>query len=204
MPAMHDDVWDDETGDWKPDEWDRKVHAVLAWRDRVADSVDGPLPEVGSPEWAAADERTQAASHARHERAAGLARGRAVSDRMAAEAARRAADRADQQAIAAEWARRGYGRDPLATSVRAQREAAHARRTEAPKPWDDDYTTSFPADPAVPAQRTASDTRGCVQRAATAVACAAAGRAVRAAVTELPRARGRVDDEVDGHADVHS
>jgi hypothetical protein len=200
MPAMHDDVWDDEADDWKPDEWDRKVHAVLAWRDRVADSVDGPVPEFGSPEWAAADEHTQAAAYARHERATAEVRGRAISDRMAAEAARRAADRDAQREMGAEWARRGYSRTVLPASVRAQRADDHARRAGTPRPWEDGYNDSFPTAPVVPAQRQSSDTRECVQRATAAAACAAARQSTRVAVTEPEPARAHV--EHDANIDV--
>src|SRR5688500_14279884 len=58
----------DQRGDWRPDEWDLKARAIIDYRDRIADSIDGPVPAFGSPEWAAAGWRTQLASYARHER----------------------------------------------------------------------------------------------------------------------------------------
>jgi hypothetical protein len=67
------------------DEWDERVHAVIEYRDRVADSVAGNVPLFGTAEWASADPATQAASQARFERARDEARGREISDRIAAE-----------------------------------------------------------------------------------------------------------------------
>lgn len=92
----------------QPDEWDVKARAVIDYRNRIADSVEGPVPEIGSPEWAAADWRTQTAAYARHERDVAAAQGKAVSNRMAAEAAERRDRVESSHAISAEYTRRGY------------------------------------------------------------------------------------------------
>jgi hypothetical protein len=203
MPVL--DEWDEEAGDWKPDEWDRKVHAVLAWRDHIADSVDGPVPEFGTPEWAAADERTQAAAFARHEREVAAAQGVAISNRMAAVSARREAQGDAEKVIATEWARRHYSEQQLRPSTREQRNADQARRVTAPKPWEDGYDDSFPTDPAVPAPRQPSDARECVQRASTAVTCAVARQdAARASATGEQPTRGRVRHDAEPRVDVQT
>ena len=106
MPVL--DEWDDAAGDWKPDEWDVKAHAVIEYRNRIADSVTGDVPEVGTAEWATADWRTQTAAYARHERNVAAARGPAISNRLAAEAGERRARMEASHAIAAEYARRGH------------------------------------------------------------------------------------------------
>lgn len=106
MPVL--DRWDEAAGDWEPDEWDVKARAVIEYRDRIADSVAGPVPEVGTAEWAAADWRTQTAAYARHEREVAAARGKEISNRMAAEAGERRDGVESSQAISAEYTRRGY------------------------------------------------------------------------------------------------
>jgi hypothetical protein len=199
MPVI--DEWDEKAGDWRPDEWDRKVHAVLAYRDRVADSVDGPVPAIGTAEWAAADERTQAAAYARHEREVAAAQGRGVSDRMAAVSARREAQGEAEKAMAGEWARRRYSDQQLRPSAREQRDADREHRDALPKPWEDEYVASFPGS-VVPAQRQAADTRGSVQRASTATACATAAREVRAAVAAPVTAEPAHASEDAGDADT--
>lgn len=179
MPVL--DEWDEEAGDWKPDEWDRKVHAVLAWRDRVADSVDGPVPVFGTSAWAAADERTQVVSYARHERDVAAARGKSISNRMATEAAARVADRDAQREMAAEWTRRGYSRAPLSPETSAQRLADRERRASTPRPWEDGYAESL-GSPEIPSPRRPDDAKESVQRASTAAACATARQDANAAV----------------------
>jgi hypothetical protein len=206
MPVI--DEWDEQAADWRPDEWDRRVHAVLDYRDRVANSVDGPVPAFGSPEWAAADERTQAAAYARHEREVAAAQGVAISNRMAAVSARREAQGEAEKAMAAEWARRRYSDQQLRPSTREQRVADREHRAERPKPWEDGYAASFPTDtPSVPAPRqpTDGDTRGSVQHARTATACARARHATSAAVTTSAVERAPHRNEAsrdDAHTDV--
>lgn len=106
MPLL--DRWDDTTGDWEPDEWDVKARAVIDYRDRIADSVPGPLPQVGTVEWAAADWRTQTAAYARHERDVAAARGKDISNRMAKEATERRGRVEASHDISAEYTRRGH------------------------------------------------------------------------------------------------
>src|SRR5690606_5519465 len=121
MPVL--DEWDDAAGDWKPDEIDQKVRAVIEYRNRVADSVPGPVPEMGTPEWAAADWRTQLAAHARHERDVAAAQGKAISNRLAAEAAERRAVVEASNAVSAAYRQDGHAnRFPLNEAMRRSRE----------------------------------------------------------------------------------
>lgn len=178
---MIDCWWDGEQ--WR-DEWDERVAAVTAERDRVAASVDGPVPLYGSREWAAADERIRAASQARYEQAVAVARGREVSDRMAAGSAVRAAHAQAQKDQAAALARLS----PLPEAVREQRAADAQRRAEVPRPWEDGYADSFAH---IPEPRTPGDVD-----LDAAIACAAA--AVHAA--ERGRREPAADDaEGDPH-----
>jgi hypothetical protein len=206
MPVI--DEWDEQAADWRPDEWDRRVHAVLDYRDRVGNSVDGPVPAFGSPEWVAAGERTQAAAYARHEREVAAAQGVTISNRMADVSARREAQGDAEKAIAAEWARRRYSDHQLRPSTREQRVADREHRAELPKPWEDGYADSFPTDTAsvpAPRQPTDGDTRGSVQHARTATACARARHATSAAVTTSAVERAPHRNEAsrdDAHTDV--
>lgn len=95
-------------GQDQTDEWDAKARAVIGYRGRIADSVDGPVPEIGTPEWAAADWRVQTAAYARHERDVAAAQGKAISNRMAAEASERSDLVESSQALSEEFTRRGY------------------------------------------------------------------------------------------------
>jgi len=98
-------------GQDRPDEWDEKARAVIEYRDRIADSVSGQVPAVGTAEWAAADWRTQTAAYARHERDVAAARGKEISNRMAKEAGERRDRVESSHAVADEYTRRrGHGR----------------------------------------------------------------------------------------------
>jgi hypothetical protein len=126
MPVL--DHWDEAAGDWVPDEWDVKARAVIDYRNRIADSVEGPVPEIGTPEWAAADWRTQTAAYARHERDVATARGKEISNRLAQEAGERRDRVESSHAISAEYTRRGYA-DTHLPFTELQR-----RRAEVPIP----------------------------------------------------------------------
>lgn len=92
----------------QPDQWDVKARAVIEYRDRIADSVQGAVPGIGTPEWAAADWRTQTAAYARHERDVAAAQGKAISDRMAKDAGERRAQVEASHAVSTEYASRGH------------------------------------------------------------------------------------------------
>lgn len=176
--------WDEQAGDWRPDEWDQRVRAVIERRDRVADSVVDP-PVFGSPEWAAADERTQAASQARHERAAAEARGREISDRMARESAERAARVEAAKQMSAGLA----GLPRLPRDVVERREQDREWRKTQPRPSD-----------LVPAQRDPKErlqpdgTAEAVRRARAACREIAARR-VATPVTPVTRGRATEQDD---------
>lgn len=110
-------------GHGQPDQWDVKARAVIEYRDRIADSVTGAVPEIGTPEWAAADWRTQTAAYARHERDVAAARGKEISNRMAAEAGDRRDRVESSQAMSAEYTLRGYAAVHLPFSELQRRRA---------------------------------------------------------------------------------
>lgn len=171
MAAMHDDVWDEQTQDWRPDETDRRVHAILDYRDSVAASVDGPLPQFGTPEWATADPQTQAAAAARHERDVAAAQGVKVSNRLAAEAAERRDHAESRQQMSVEYTRRRYAHTTLSEGERARRTAQQAWRENRARPSD-----------GVPAPRQpAETTRGRLQPDSIEAAAAEARRATQEA-----------------------
>jgi hypothetical protein len=157
-----------ERGRWAPDKLDQRVNAIIDYRDRIAASVDGPVPEYGSPEWAHADPETQAASAARHERAVAAAQGEAISNRMAAATGERQDLVDSSHAVSAYW--RAH-RESMPMSARAveQRAADRERRQVSPKPWEAGYAESFPA-------------KECLQPDPTAAAVARAHEACRDAV----------------------
>lgn len=110
-------------GQDQTEEWGVKARAVIDYRDRIADSVDGPVPEIGTPEWSAADWRTQTAAYARHERDVAAAQGKAISNRMAAEAAERRDRVESSHAISAEYTRRGHADTHLPFTTLQRRRA---------------------------------------------------------------------------------
>lgn len=83
------DEWDHETGQVKPDWVDEKVRQEIEYRDRMANAVDGPVPAFGTPEWQAADWKTQLASHAREQRERDVAYGKKVFERLCREESER-------------------------------------------------------------------------------------------------------------------
>lgn len=168
-----------DAGRWVPDKWERLVEAVTEHRDRVAASVDGPVPLFGTPEWVAAADEVKAASQARAEQVRAVEQGKQVSARMAADPVSVASHRAMLRWI---------GEDtpplqmptPLREDVRAQREADAERRRSLPQPWEDGYAESFASK--VPAPRSPLKRQECLQRDRTAAAVADAHEACRDAV----------------------
>lgn len=190
---MHDDVWDDAAGRWVPDRWEALVDAATAYRDRVAASVDGPVPVYGTPGWATADDDVKAVAQARHDQAAAVERGRQVSAVMAARTSSVAAHRALMNAITDEQAGVRAARvslpTPLQDDVIAQRAADAELRRDTPRPWDPGYAESFAA--------RAQDQRASLDADLDAV-CSAVRAAARAAeVTSGEDAA--TDDDAEDH-----
>jgi hypothetical protein len=197
MAAMHDDVWDEQAQDWMPDAIDRQARAIIDYRDRIAASVDGPVPTFGTPEWAAADPQTQAAAAARHERDVAAAQGAKISNRMAAEAGERSDHAQARQEMSAMYTRRRYAHTMMAEGDRVRREAQHAWRQGRRRPSD-----------GVPAPRRPVETsRECLQRDSSLEAAAAEARqAVEEATADpvAPRAHTRRDSAAVNDVAAHA
>lgn len=175
-------------GEWARDEWDRRVDEVIAYRDELAAHL-GPVPVFGSAEWAAAPAHIKAASHARHEQAVAVERGRQVSQRMAADPVSVASHRAMMAALEQGDTRAAAVTiTSLPADVIAQRETDAARRAEAPRPWEAGYAESL----GIPQQRAAD------------ADCDLAVQIALAVTREAGSGRRRVDDEAgDVDAEYH-